>query len=145
MLYYSFVDVRSYSKMDRSLFFSKERTTKKSNHSLDAIRYISFASLLSEEKNDDKVKIFRKMYGHHLYLHLSNWSLYILLMICETIGSRPRQSICKYRLQDPCAKLHSFSLSHIMMKVPFTFLFYMNCQSTNSNNCIHDIYVWSIC
>jgi len=103
-------------------------------------------SLLSEQKNDDKVKIFRKMYGHHLYLHLSNWSLYILLMICETIGSRPRQSICKYRLQDPCAKLHSFILSHIMTKVPFTFLiFYMNCQSTNSNNCIHDIYVWSIC
>jgi hypothetical protein len=37
-------------------------------------------------------------------------------MICETIGSRPRQSICKYRLQDPCAKLHSFS--HIMIEVP---------------------------
>ncbi len=61
----------------------------------------------------------KNMSEHYFYLHLSNWSLYILLMICETIGSRPRQSICKYRLQDPCAKLHSFS--HIMIEVPFFF------------------------
>ncbi len=42
-------------------------------------------------------------------------------MICETIGSRPRQSICKYRLQDPCAKLHSFS--HIMIEVPLEIVY----------------------
>lgn len=115
------------------LFFKREND-KKSNHSLnksidkinslDTNSYIFFRfSFFFNNLNDQcSISHWFEMTKIVWTSFLSNWSLYILLMIRETIGSRPRQSICKYRLQDPCAKLHSFS--HIMDEGTFSLSFY---------------------
>jgi hypothetical protein len=118
------------SKMDRSLLIKREND-KKSNHSNIKTKSIhwmlsAFSLSLSLFTNDKKMRsptlinkfIFigsiKKKTSQILKWKCLNFTYliarYILLMICETIGSRPRQSICKYRLQDPCAKLHSFTL-----------------------------------